>query len=199
MTIQAIETRYAGCRFRSRLEARWAVFFDTLGVPWEYEPEGFDLDGLWYLPDFYLPDLDTWFEVKGRAGGADGEKFRRFSEPGDKRLVVDGSGHPLGEFNGGPDGSFDIVLAGCYDGHYAWCLCHLCGAAGVEFDGRGARVHAAGRIEPPDENGIYQMFRWSCSRGEHRYQDKMYSGDAPEILDAYTAARSARFEHGEAG
>lgn len=25
-----IETWYASCRFRSRLEARWAVFFDTL-------------------------------------------------------------------------------------------------------------------------------------------------------------------------
>lgn len=31
-TIKAIETSYAGCRFRSRLEARWAVFFDTLGI-----------------------------------------------------------------------------------------------------------------------------------------------------------------------
>lgn len=32
MTIQAIQTRYAGHHFRSRLEARWAVFFDYLGV-----------------------------------------------------------------------------------------------------------------------------------------------------------------------
>lgn len=39
--MKPIETRYAGCRFRSRLEARWAVFFDTLGVKWLYEPEGF--------------------------------------------------------------------------------------------------------------------------------------------------------------
>jgi hypothetical protein len=29
MTIQAIETVYRGHRFRSRLEARWAVFFDA--------------------------------------------------------------------------------------------------------------------------------------------------------------------------
>ena len=28
---------------RSRLEARWAVFFDTAGIAWQYEPEGFDL------------------------------------------------------------------------------------------------------------------------------------------------------------
>ena len=44
--IAAIQTRYAGCRFRSRIEARWAVFFDALGIRWEYEPQGFDLDKL---------------------------------------------------------------------------------------------------------------------------------------------------------
>jgi hypothetical protein len=42
-TIQAIETEYNGCYFRSRLEARWSVFFDTLGVEWEYEPEHYEL------------------------------------------------------------------------------------------------------------------------------------------------------------
>jgi hypothetical protein len=63
---RAIETRYKGYRFRSRLEARWAVFFDTLGVRWEYEKEGFDLGPAgWYLPDFWLPDLEVWLEVKG--------------------------------------------------------------------------------------------------------------------------------------
>ncbi|WP_329362975.1 hypothetical protein [Streptomyces sp. NBC_01483] len=51
--IRAIATRYGGCRFRSRFEARWAVFFDHLGVVWQYEPEVFDLgSGHWYLPDF---------------------------------------------------------------------------------------------------------------------------------------------------
>ena len=43
--IKAIETVYKGYKFRSRLEARWAVFFDALGVEWEYEPEGFELGG----------------------------------------------------------------------------------------------------------------------------------------------------------
>lgn len=41
--MKAIETKYKGYRFRSRLEARWAVFFDTLGVKWEFEREGFEL------------------------------------------------------------------------------------------------------------------------------------------------------------
>ena len=31
-TIAAIETEYCGYRFRSRLEARWAVFLDALGI-----------------------------------------------------------------------------------------------------------------------------------------------------------------------
>jgi hypothetical protein len=64
--IAAIETQYKGYRFRSRLEARWAVFFDALGIRWEYELEGFDLpDAGRYLPDFYLPGSGVFFEVKG--------------------------------------------------------------------------------------------------------------------------------------
>lgn len=66
MSIKAIETRYAGCRFRSRLEARWAVFFDSLGIEWEYEPEGFELPSGWYLPDFWLPEGQAWVEIKGQ-------------------------------------------------------------------------------------------------------------------------------------
>jgi hypothetical protein len=53
--LKPIETRYKGYRFRSRLEARWAVFFDALGIEWEYEKEGYDLGEVgWYLPDFWL-------------------------------------------------------------------------------------------------------------------------------------------------
>jgi hypothetical protein len=63
--IKAIETIYNGYRFRSRLEARWAVFFDKLGLKYEYELEGYELDnGKKYLPDFYLPDLRLHVEVK---------------------------------------------------------------------------------------------------------------------------------------
>jgi hypothetical protein len=64
--IKPIETVYKGYRFRSRLEARWAVFFDELGVKWLYEHEGFELPGVGrYLPDFYLPEFDEYVEVKG--------------------------------------------------------------------------------------------------------------------------------------
>lgn len=64
--IAAIETVYAGCRFRSRLEARWAVFLDRMGVEWRYEPQGWAMsDGTEYLPDFWLPRVAVNVEVKG--------------------------------------------------------------------------------------------------------------------------------------
>ena len=65
-SIKPIETKYNGFRFRSRLEARWAVFFDMIGLKYEYEVEGFDMNGIRYLPDFYIPSLDRWFEIKGK-------------------------------------------------------------------------------------------------------------------------------------
>jgi len=43
--------------FRSKLEAMWAIFFDNLNIPYQYEPCRFEIEGLRknYLPDFYLP------------------------------------------------------------------------------------------------------------------------------------------------
>lgn len=68
--IKAIETIYPypnGDRFRSRIEARWAVFFDTAGIPFDYEKEGVILkDGTRYLPDFWLPEQECWVEIKGK-------------------------------------------------------------------------------------------------------------------------------------
>ena len=43
-------TEYGGVTFRSRLEARWAAYFDRRGIPWEYEPARFD----GWTPDFRL-------------------------------------------------------------------------------------------------------------------------------------------------
>jgi len=48
--IPAIPTTYNGIEMRSRLEARWAAFFDAVGLPWEYEPI---MLGDWW-PDFRL-------------------------------------------------------------------------------------------------------------------------------------------------
>lgn len=60
----AIQTRYAGRLFRSRLEARWAVYFNSLKWDWEYEYEGYNLPSGKYLPDFYFPKLNIFGEVK---------------------------------------------------------------------------------------------------------------------------------------
>lgn len=63
--ILSIETNFKGVVYRSRTEARWAVFFSELGLAFEYEPERIQLsDGESYLPDFYLPELSAYFEVK---------------------------------------------------------------------------------------------------------------------------------------
>lgn len=63
--ICAIETFYNHYYFRSRLEARWALALDALEIRYDYEPEGFQLaDGSFYLPDFWLPQVKMWAEVK---------------------------------------------------------------------------------------------------------------------------------------
>lgn len=49
-------TRYGDGLFRSRLEARWAAFFDLAGVQWEYEPDKEYGKGWW--PDFRLADVE---------------------------------------------------------------------------------------------------------------------------------------------
>lgn len=62
--MQAIPTTYHNVVFRSRLEARWAWFFDRLKIKWQFEPMGFRLPSIGYLPDFYLTDVGVWVEIK---------------------------------------------------------------------------------------------------------------------------------------
>jgi hypothetical protein len=58
------------------------VFFDALQIRWQYETEGFQRESkyvgerlLKYLPDFYLPDTETWVEVKGNMTMKDADKL----------------------------------------------------------------------------------------------------------------------------
>lgn len=83
---KAIETKWHGCRFRSKLEAQWAIVFEVMGLEWEYEPMGFRLgNGLWYMPDFVIAGLvgvgDGWcfVEVKGNMTELDRRKVDEFS------------------------------------------------------------------------------------------------------------------------
>ena len=65
-TMKIIETSYDGQYFRSRIESRWARFFNDLKIRYEYEKEGYEFsDHTRYLPDFWLPDNDCFVEIKG--------------------------------------------------------------------------------------------------------------------------------------
>lgn len=167
VTLQPIQTEYKGHVFRSRLEARWAVFFDTLGVRYEYEKEGFNLDGLWYLPDFWLSDLECWVEIKPNMTDAcDTEAAKRLRKIG-KSSVFTVFGNPwVGEY-----------AIACSLGNYfhwgtvsgksdeLWVCCERVFAA-LTCGWLGAFL--------PDEEGT-------------------------DIVAAFRAARSARFEHGQSG
>ena len=64
VVITAKPTKYRGVTFRSKLESDWARFLDRQGTEWEYEPRAFSTTLGCYLPDFWLPYLSMWAEVK---------------------------------------------------------------------------------------------------------------------------------------
>jgi hypothetical protein len=89
--LQPIETKFKGHKFRSRIEARWAVFFEALGLRYEYEVEGFKLpSGGAYLPDFLLPDMNVFVEVKpnDQLELAELRKLDHFALDGDCQLLL---------------------------------------------------------------------------------------------------------------
>lgn len=181
-TIKAIETRYKGYRFRSRLEARWAVFFDALGLKWYYEPEGFICaDGTHYLPDFFLHDLDAYVDVKplpddfcGMPFMGAGTKEASFAETWRTHRFYVIFGTPGAADPYDRSSSYAACVYG--DSPYFFCECPSCGSIGIQFDGR------SGRNEHKD----------GCSA-----TGKGYNINSARILAAAEAARSARFEHGE--
>lgn len=196
-SIRAIETRYAGHKFRSRLEARWAVFFDHLGIPWEYEAQGFEwgpqtvfcdswTDGVRpiiggkYLPDFWLPSIETWFEVKGQHPTE--EEFQlhhEFAILTKKRHICAFGDIPTPKsLKTSLSDSMLMLNEDGGDVAYQWCLCPTCEKPGIEFSGRGERI---------------------CDYHGAEHDDTDYGDINPIIIAAYDAARSARFEHGECG
>lgn len=202
MSIKPIETIFKGCRFRSRLEARWAVFFDALGIEWQYEPEGFEVpfqDGpIRYLPDFYLPGLGLWVEVKGSEDQfkKDAARISWMVDFGHLPGVSDGGGLLiLGDIpdTTGPSDPF------CWVGHPV--LWH---EKGVRAD---LAVFLPGRIywhrvEPAELACAPDLPRWVkpiAYRVEGMHQAERTQKDNQEHRRAYYLARSARFEHGERG
>lgn len=203
--MRALDTQYKGYRFRSRLEARWAVFFDALGIEYQYEPQGYELRpvGLprpideggadWenddkygplpYLPDFWLPQQECWIEIKPTEPSTlEVLKAARLSAATQKDvyLFFGPIPYPLDELNldieGEYDGAYRIFAGGDgMDNHYQWCECPACGRLGIEFSGYGGRIDRCDTPYEPITLGT------------------------PRLASAYAAARSARFEHGERG
>jgi hypothetical protein len=166
--LKAIETTYNGYRFRSRLEARWACFLDSLAVPYAYEAEGYDLDGVWYLPDFWLPTINCWMEIKGKPPNAEEiDKAIRLARLGGRPVIVF-----AGEID--PRIVGDIATDGYSSAAYAWASCSLCN-----------------HVDLIDVNAFKQIHCPICE------QVRLFRFTSPLLRKAYDVARSARFEHGE--
>lgn len=179
---EPIPTYYASCTFRSRLEARWAVFYDAIDIPWDYEPEGFELpSGKCYLPDFWLPQQNVWMEIKPcRPSDEDLDKIREFSETVGRIILCIGQPcNPKRVKSHGTD-----LANHCYgdgmvamwneDNGYRWCACRTGRHFGVEYEARGARI--------------------DCGCPGYEIGGRGHSGDDPAILDAYKVARATKFD-----
>lgn len=196
---QAIETSWGGCRFRSRTEARWAVFFSALGMEWEHESQGYHTEfnvgpagkQVGYLPDFYLPALGLYLEVKPPwPDHVDPEGVKRWQffagmveldwDRGRTAMLIGNIPDPNRVDELGPPREtewFGQKVVTLRDWHCAWCACPSGTHFDIQFQARGARVLCG------------------CPRIQ---DDRQYfTGDHPSILNAYRTARSARFEHGE--
>lgn len=172
MSFEPIPTRYAGRFFRSRTEARWAIFFDACGIPWQYEPEGFELSGgKLYLPDFWLPAFQAFFEVKGVIPTEEEREKCRDLSYITRRMVLLAEGQPEERFQ------IRIFIEGEED-EELWVIARdRCSEAGFYL------------VAPDD-------MRWlgggDPTPGLRR--GPMFSG---ALEEAYATALSARFEHGE--
>lgn len=201
MTIGAIETYFRGHLFRSRLEARWAVFFDSLGIQWKYEHEGYEVNGERYLPDFWLPDLKAWAEVKGDPDGLRSD-FTRMS-------AMLGIRSPLPGFFDGETSL--IVLGDVPEVSYGVTVLHpVFTWLQTRSWGYFAPLKAGGYKLLVDEHQSHALLRLLGKHCEGLSDPHSNSWDPAAwvldtrvsftpVLDAYRAARKARFEHGAGG
>lgn len=188
MVAKVIETRYGGRRFRSRTEARWAVFFDTLKIEFDYELEGWEFPTGRYLPDFFIPSIDAWIEIKGRPIPTETElslakslcvsqNKNVFIFCGQPRII---EGYSLGI----PEAikvfpERDIPHEAGVDDGYSWCFCPDCGKFGITFRGLSDRLICKDVCPKRSTSGS----GWPTA-----FDDRM--------MQAYQQAASARFEFG---
>lgn len=190
--MKSIDTIYNGYRFRSRLEARWAVFFDVLNITYEYEKEGFDLDNsILYLPDFWLPQVNMWAEVKP-------ESFTEEEYGKCKKLVIH-TGYECLLLVGLPEvKSYPALMSDMCLNMPDACKklsCTDCeGHKGIDYKERPLFAYVGGKYfftnyhnYIKEENRLY----WDDESG--------CDGGFEDTEEAVAAAKSARFEYGEKG
>jgi len=204
--MQAIETEWKGYRFRSRLEARWAVFFEQLDLSWNYEPQGFILGtGKRYLPDFKVETpypFDYWYEVK-HEGVKEDDKFDEFEESVNYKIGSDGDHRKVAKMlSGDPytvlcESSYLICPScGGIQGDFwdnppknqFWDdrICHPCDAHTPTGSGND---EMSGEISPfLPRKGVIKLDDYGAG---HREIFNM------KVSRAAKGARQARFEHGE--
>jgi hypothetical protein len=200
--IKAIETSYKGYRFRSRLEARWAVFFDALGWEWDYEPEGFELeiatgDGelkhARYLPDFkmLLPMvLCNSGDSEEMAPEARNLTWWQIDSSADSETVWWEIKPNLADWQ--EDNNFEKWEAFTSSGNK---LCVTFGLPDAFFN-RSFADHL--RSNPPRFKIIQQTILGFIHAGEGE-GGALHTDVMPSMERAFDAARSARFEFGENG
>ena len=139
MTRRSIPAWHDNVLYRSHTEARWKIFFKTLGVESEYEPQGYDTDGVAYLPDFLVHGATgkIWLEIKPswEADGNGIEKWRLFAaqrpQPSRAALVI---GQPalraVHIVIGGDEESGDPLRGPWEDDQQEWRSC----LSGEHFD-----------------------------------------------------------------
>lgn len=210
-TLAAIETSYAGCRFRSRLEARWAVFFDHLGVEWQYEPQGYTVgpNATPYLPDFWLPASELWVEVKGQL---DHEGLETLIYAASSAGLPTGPGRqapPLHDL--GPWTERILILGQVPTPGMPWLHTQLDAVVGdlivasyvtiIPFQRKHRLLGTVNVHQPRLLNGYLAGERMEA--GQLRdFVDGIPApilGPGSDCGEAFRAARSARFEHGESG
>lgn len=214
--IKPLETHWNGWLFRSRLEARWAVFLHTLGLAFEYEPEGYDLgEAGWYLPDFYLPESGLWLEIKPDAelrpeDAAKGIAFDdKITARNRAKWLIDASA-PSWEYRilagqpwYGEYGPFYQVLAVGIKSIHAidevWTECPLCHTFAIRMT-PWTSYYAEEYLLCYHCDCVDRNWRETANTHFHKGTVETtlmgYAVSSPRMMEAYGAARSARFEKG---
>lgn len=148
--LKGIPTIYKGIQMRSKLETKIALFLDGLKILWVYEPRIFLLsNGVYYKPDFYLPELKMWIEVKGDIQEHNKDISKIFVKDNDTELLVISAEQmywaSMKEFSDGHDNLFsednEVQLGKCKScGKYFFCsvigdwFCRACGIHNGDHD-----------------------------------------------------------------